>query len=87
MLRNVDAAGFNAEVAEAGEDLRKRKKFAAAVQALRQLANTELFTPTVRYQLFGGRVPAMGRTSARRFVFLTSISGEEPISRNGPLRK
>ncbi len=51
LLRNVDAAGFNAEVAEAGEDLRKRKKFAAAVQALRQLANTELFTPTVRYQL------------------------------------
>ena len=26
-----------------------------------------------------GRVPAIGRTSAMRFVFLTSISGEEPI--------
>ena len=51
LLRNVDAAGFNAQIAEAGEDLRQRKKFAAAVQSLRQLANTEFFNATVRYQL------------------------------------
>jgi HEAT repeat protein len=51
LLRNVDAAGFNAQIAEAGEDLRQRKKFAAAVQSLRLLANTEFFNAAVRYQL------------------------------------
>jgi len=51
LLRNMDAAGFNAQLAEAGADFRKRKKFAAAVHCLRLLANTELFTPQVRYEL------------------------------------
>ena len=51
LLRNIDAAGFNAQLAEAGEEFRQGKKFASAVQCLRMVANTELFTAQVRYQL------------------------------------
>jgi hypothetical protein len=75
LLRNLDAAGFNAQLAGVGEGFRKRRKFPAAVHCLRMLANTELFTPQVRYQLsFSGlKVSAKELSPARR--------GEDPCLR------
>lgn len=69
LLRNTDAAAFNAHLAAAGEDFRKRKKFAAAVHCLRLLASTEMFTPQVRYQLsFSGlKTSPKDLSPARRY--------------------
>jgi len=69
LLRNTDAAGFHAHLAAAGEEFRKGRQFAAAVRCLRLLANTEMFTAQLRYQLsFSGlKISPKDLSPARRY--------------------